>query len=58
MEWCEHLPKDGELGLLLEAQPWKYGLRLCGSADGDEVVDNCGRLVFNQCNMVCEQISG
>ena len=27
MEWCEHLAKDGELGLLLEAQPWKEGLR-------------------------------
>src|SRR6516225_6913358 len=34
MEWCEHLAKDGELGLVLEAQPWKDGLRLCGSVDG------------------------
>jgi hypothetical protein len=58
MEWCEHLLKDGERGLLFEAQPCKDGLRLCSSADGDEVVDDCGRLALNECNMVCERISG
>src|SRR5437879_1434202 len=34
MEWCEHLAKDGELGLVLEAQPRKEALGLCGSVDG------------------------